>query len=139
MDGETRQRVHAAIVRLADGDRSTFSAVFDELWPVMLAFVKRAVLHHADAEDLAQRTLLKVFSRIAEFDTDRDGVAWVFGIAAYEVKTFRRTQLRRREVVGADALASLPDAGRSQEDETIRRDLSSLLRRRWKGCPKVIA
>ena len=65
MDGQQRQRVHHAIVRLAEGDRDAFACVFEELWPELLAFTRRAMPGSPDAEDLAQQALLKVFSRIS--------------------------------------------------------------------------
>src|ERR1043166_8333585 len=91
-----RRTVHAAMVRLAEGDRGAFDVVFAGLWPDLLAFVRSAMSGHPDAEDLAQQTLLKIFFRISDFDTTRDGVAWAFGIAIYEVQTLRRTRGRRR-------------------------------------------
>src|SRR5579859_2507481 len=104
MNALQRRTVHGAMVRLAEGDRVAFDTVFAGLWPELLAFVRRAMPGHPDAEDLAQQTLLKIFFRISEFDTSRDGVAWAFGIAIYEVRTCRRTRQRRREVA-ADAVA----------------------------------
>src|SRR5262249_57140905 len=76
-----------------------FDAVFSGLWGDLLSFVRRAMPGDPDAEDLAQQTLLKIFFRISDFDTGRDGVAWAFGIAVYEVRTLRRKRVRRRETL----------------------------------------
>jgi DNA-directed RNA polymerase specialized sigma24 family protein len=92
-----RREVNAAMIRFADGDRAAFRVVFDALWPVLLAFTSRVLPVRADAEDAAQRALLKLFDRIADLDRDRDGVAWAITIASYEVLTIRRTRGRRRE------------------------------------------
>ena len=123
MDNSQRQRLHAALVQLADGDRSVFAALFDELWPIVRRFVQHAVLHAADAEDLAQITMLKVFSRISEFDTSRDGVAWVLGIAAYEVRTLRRQRQRRREVAADDLIGEFMARGDASDERLIIQDL----------------
>ena len=129
MDQPQRQRVHAAIVRLANGDREAFTFVFEELWPELLAFVRRVVPSLPDAEDVAQQALMKVFFRISEFDTRRDGVTWAFGIAAYEIKTLRRKTERRREV--AEIPHQTADSARSPEqsvlDEEVDRTLSAAL------------
>jgi RNA polymerase sigma-70 factor, ECF subfamily len=125
MNEQQRQRVHRAIVRLADGDREAFGCVFEELWPAFLSFARRAMPGDPNAEDLAQQALLKVFSRISEFETDRDGVAWAFGIAANEVRTQRKRLQRRREV--GDALDSLPDRARSPEQVVLDEDLNRAL------------
>src|SRR2546430_146863 len=91
-----RRVIHAAMVRFADGDRTAFRDVFDALWPAMLGLAMRG-LPRADAEDAAQRAILKVFDRIVDLDRTRDGVAWAMTIAAYEVMTSRQQQRRRRE------------------------------------------
>ena len=115
------------MVRLADGDRDAFGSVFNDLWPGLLAFVRRAMPGSPDAEDSAQQTLLKVFSRISEFDTTRDGVAWAFGIAAYEVKTRRRQVQRRREVGDVAAAEHVADRARSPEQLLLESDLNRAL------------
>ncbi len=114
------------MVRLAQGQRDAFDVVFDGLWPHVLWFVARAMPGHPDAEDVAQQTLLKVFSRISDFDTGRDGVAWSFGIAGYEVKTLRRQMLRRREVPADQAAGRITNAP-TPEDAAIDRDLRGAL------------
>jgi DNA-directed RNA polymerase specialized sigma24 family protein len=89
MNDRQRTLINEAIMRLADDDREAFNVVFDGLWPHVLSFVERAIPGHPDRDDLAQSTLMKVFARISDFDVRRDGVAWTFGIATYEVKTLR--------------------------------------------------
>ena len=69
--------------RLADGDRSAFSPLYEALWPLMRRFAVRALEGSTDAEDAAQVALMKVFSHAAEFDAERDVVAWVLGIVAW--------------------------------------------------------
>jgi DNA-directed RNA polymerase specialized sigma24 family protein len=127
MTDTERRRINGAMIRLAAGDRGAFDVVFDGLWPHVLAFVGRAMPGHADREDVAQHTLLKMFSRISDFDTRRDGVSWVFGIATYEVKTLRRQVQRRRETNDTDSLKDVPVSANSAEDLVIRADLRAAL------------
>ncbi len=127
MQAAQRRVVHDAMVRLAEGDRSAFETVFSGLWPEVLAFARGAVPAGADAEDLAQQTLLKIFVRISDFDTARDGVAWAFGIAMYEVKTLRRQRQRRREV-SAENAGEPPGPTPSPEDLAIDADVGRALR-----------
>jgi RNA polymerase sigma-70 factor (ECF subfamily) len=126
MNALQRRTVHAAMARLAAGDRGAFDAVFAGLWAELLAFVRSALAGHADAEDLAQQTLLKIFFRISEFDTSRDGVAWAFGIAIYEVRTLRRKRQRRREIA-ADVAGRMVDGRPSPEAVLIETDLRRAL------------
>ena len=112
------------MVRFADGDRAAFRTVFDGLWPVLIAFTSRILAVRADAEDAAQRALLKVFSRIADLDRSRDGVAWAVAIAAFEVMTIRRQRARRCEQ-SADVLVSAADGGALPDEQLARAELGA--------------
>ena len=96
MDRVRREALQRDLVRLAEGDREAFHPVFVCLWPLLRGFAGR-YLPAPDAEDAAQEALVKVFARAAVFDTRRDALSWTLGIAAYEIKTVRRRQQRRRE------------------------------------------
>jgi RNA polymerase sigma factor (sigma-70 family) len=125
MNNHQRLAIHEAMIRLAQGDRGAFSAVFGGLWTPLLQFMQRALQGHPDIEDLAQQTLLKIFSRISDFDTTRDGVSWAFGIATYEVRTWRRTIQRRRETSIAQYDVALES--QTPEDAVIVKDLQEAL------------
>ncbi len=121
-----RREIHDAMVRFADGERDAFRAVFDGLWPVLLAFARGMHLDEVDAEDAAQRALLKVFDRIADLDRARDGVTWALTVTAYEVLTIRKQRVRRREESG-DLPVHLA-AGTDPEEALIAEDLRRALR-----------
>lgn len=122
-----REALHAAMVRLADGDRSAFDPVYRALWPVLLRFAQRA-LGAAEAEDAAQAVLLDVLARASELDPARDALTWILGIAAWEHRTRRRRSRRCREDHAADAGIALPAGGESPEDAALARDLAAALR-----------
>lgn len=123
MNAVRRKAIHEAMLRLADGDRSAFDVLLDELWPVILAFAERHLGKGADAEDVAQEVFYRICLRIAEFDSSRDALSWAFGIAHYEVLTLRRKRQRRREVYDEAALAERADPGDSQEGLLLHREL----------------
>lgn len=112
------------MVRLADGDRTAFDVLLDELWPVILAFAKRGVGQGVDAEDVAQEVFYKLCARITDFDRSRDAVSWAFGIASYELMTHRRRALRRREVFDEATAVERADGSASQEDQLLARELA---------------
>ena len=124
MDGAARAQLHQCMVRLADGDRSAFSPVYQALWPVLRAFVGRQ-LPMPESEDAAQEALLKVFARASDFDPERDALTWVLGIAAFEIRTARKRSSRRREdlVAQAPPNSDVPSA----EQAVIDRDLEAAL------------
>jgi RNA polymerase sigma factor (sigma-70 family) len=116
------------MVRFADGDRSAFRPVFDALWPLLLALTSRALANRADAEDAAQRALLKVFDRIVDLDRERDGVAWAVTICGYEILTVRRQHHRRREDdVEIEPLDTTPSARDALLDEELRLAIRALV------------
>src|SRR5207245_9364399 len=82
VEGGERAELRRLMVRLADGDRAAFRPAFALLWPRLRAFAARCVAA-ADAEDVAQAALLRVFSRASEYDAERDALAWALGIAAW--------------------------------------------------------
>ncbi|UJR79969.1 RNA polymerase sigma factor [Sandaracinus amylolyticus] len=120
MTREERATIHALTVRFADGDRAAFDPLFAALWPVVRAYVARS-LPAADAEDVAQEAIVKVFARIADFDVTRDAAAWALTIASFEVMTSRRRAMRRRET--AAELDGLEASMRSPEDLTGAREM----------------
>ena len=127
MDAARRTAISDALARLADGDRSAFSVVMAELWPVILAFVKRAVREVADAEDVAQEVFVKVASRIADYDRSRDGLTWVYAIAAFEIRTHLRRLQRRREAPPLAETGEPADPAPSQIDFMIDEEITRML------------
>jgi RNA polymerase sigma factor (sigma-70 family) len=121
----------ALMVRFADGDRAAFAPLFELLWPIVLRYCCRALGSGAlcsgrDAEDAAQEALVKVFSRIADFDGTRDGLAWVLGIARYEVLTCRRQRQRSREHESPD-LSWVHTGDASIEETVVEREMLAAL------------
>jgi RNA polymerase sigma-70 factor (ECF subfamily) len=129
MDVAERNAIHAAIVRLSDGDRSAVVPLATQLWPVLLAFARQGLRHEADAEDVAQESFLKLCANASDFDASRDGLSWAFGIAKYEIMSHRRREQRRRESSGGAQLATVEAIGASQEAELLERDLQLALER----------
>jgi RNA polymerase sigma-70 factor, ECF subfamily len=126
MDRARRKTIHEAMVRLSDGDRSAFPLLIEELWPVVLAFTRRAVPDQ-DAEDVAQQVFVSICARISDFDRERDGLSWAFGIASYEIMTHRRRVQRRKETFDDVQLIGSTDPAETPEDALIRHDLTAAL------------
>lgn len=127
MDAARRTSINQSLVRLADGDRSSLTVLMDELWPVLLAFASRLIRERADAEDVAQETLIKVAARIADYDRARDGVTWVYAIAAYEIRTLRRKHLRRHELPNVENIDQFTTPAPSTEDMYIEDQMRQVL------------
>jgi RNA polymerase sigma-70 factor (ECF subfamily) len=125
VDRVQRLELQRQLTRLAEGDRDAFHPVFNLLWPVLSALAGRA-LPALDADDAAQEALVKVFRRAAEFDPTRDALAWALGVAAWEVRTFRRRRQRRREMP-APVRAEPSDPAPSAEEILLAAEMREAL------------
>ncbi|MEY4545811.1 MAG: hypothetical protein RL685_2006 [Pseudomonadota bacterium] len=86
------------MARLADGDRSVFRAVFEQLWPPIERLCTRLLQNPADAADAAQEALQKILERApADYDRARPALPWALAIAGWECRTLARKRQRRRE------------------------------------------
>jgi RNA polymerase sigma-70 factor (ECF subfamily) len=109
------------VARLAAGDRTVFSVVFEALWGPIYRMCLSLLKNPADASDAAQETLHKVFERAADYDRSRPAMPWAMAIAGWECRTILRRRSRRRET------GDVPDegSGESQETELLQRNLVS--------------
>ncbi len=106
--------------RVADGDRAVFSDVFRALWPLARDLCARLLGNRTEAEDAAQRALVKLFQGAAGFDPEGDVVSWALTIATWECRTLRR---RARRV---DELAeNVRSPAHTPEDDVMRRELEA--------------
>ncbi len=124
MQPHERARLQRELTALADGDRGAFDGVFAVAWPVLRSLAVRLLADPAEAEDAAQRALLKLFNHASRFDPDRDALPWVLTFGINECRTVRRRKSRRR----TEALEREPATESGPEDEMVRADLLEALR-----------
>jgi RNA polymerase sigma-70 factor, ECF subfamily len=118
MAGAAEETLDASMARLARGDRSAFTAVFQALWPRTLRLCSGILKNDADAADAAQQALTKILERASEYDPRRPALPWALGIASWECRTLLKRRTRRREVTTDDPLlGAISDA---QEDVVER-------------------
>ncbi len=137
MDSGERGALQEELTALARGDRAAFDPAFRRLWPLLRGFAAR-FLPRDEADDVAQEALLRVFARSSEFDTRRDALSWVLGIAAWQVRT-HRARIRRRREDPSSLVAERPDGGPSPEATVIARSLSAALDRALAQLPATDA
>ncbi len=125
MDRQQGEELQRSMVRLADGDRSAFRPVYETIWPIVRRFAARSLENAADADDVAQEALLRIFARASKFDSNRDVLPWALGIVAYECRTLRRRVDRRREDLGAREVSELAEAAPTPEGALVERELEA--------------
>ena len=137
MDLGGRAALQAELTALARGNRAAFDPLYRRLWPLLRGFAGRC-LPASEADDAAQEALLRVFSRAVEFDTDRDALAWVLGVAAWQIRT-HRTKARRRREVPVEEIPERSDPAASPEARAVEADLGSRLERMLAELPAADA
>ncbi|MBX3205049.1 MAG: sigma-70 family RNA polymerase sigma factor [Labilithrix sp.] len=127
MGGPSEADLDGLMDRLADGDRSAFTPLFEALYPRALAVARRR-LDDAHAEDAAQRTMTALFARAVEFTPGRPVLPWFYAIAANEThgvaRKVRLTGLRE----APESSASLVPADGDPESELAHAETRALLR-----------
>jgi len=81
---------------LAAGDDAAFRPLVEAWQEPLLRFVFRYLQNEADARDLVQETLLRVFTQRASFRPGACFSSWVFTIAANLARNFLRWRWLRR-------------------------------------------
>jgi RNA polymerase sigma factor (sigma-70 family) len=128
-----RAALQEELTALARGKRAAFDPVFRRLWPLLRGFAQRC-LPAGEAEDAAQEALLRIFGRASEFDPDRDALAWVLGVAGWQIRT-HQTKARRRREEAVDMLPEQEATRPSPESEAMARDLGTALERALQELP----
>jgi len=119
MDRTSTADLDALMAQLAEGDRSALGPLYEGLWPRCLALAERILRDPITAEDAAQQALLKLVSQAHRYDADRSVVPWALTLVAWECRTLRRRQGRRKEVdlhAGPERVAT----SASPEDAAVR-------------------
>ncbi|MGB5809207.1 MAG: sigma-70 family RNA polymerase sigma factor [Polyangiales bacterium] len=117
----TRDELDAAMVRLADGDRGAIDTVYRALWPVVVRYCAAFVGDEAEAEDLAQRALIKMFEQAHDYDRDKRAKTWALTIAAWECRTYRRKRQRTAKNIDTMTHTQTRDSSPNVEQEAWKR------------------
>jgi RNA polymerase sigma-70 factor (ECF subfamily) len=113
-------RFDEVIAAAIDGDRSAIEALFRDLQPRLLRFLRSQESRVAD--DLAAEVWLAVAKGISRFDGDwADFRAWVFAIARRRLADHRRTAVRRRTDIVEAAVFEGRYAADAPEQEALDR------------------
>jgi DNA-directed RNA polymerase specialized sigma24 family protein len=112
--------------RLARGDRTAFDGLYLALRERALR-VARFQVGHAEAQDVAQRVLERVFAHASDFTPGRPCLPWFYAIVGNELRADRRRSAR---FVLDDAPAlglAAPDADTNTEAKLLERELERAL------------
>lgn len=82
------------VVRHLEGDEYAFHELVDRYEDRLLGWIEKKVGDRAEAEDLLQRTYMRVYRHLHRFDPDRTFSTWIYTIAGNLVKNVYRSRSR---------------------------------------------
>ncbi|WP_020180245.1 RNA polymerase sigma factor [Methylopila sp. M107] len=115
MSGETDE---ALVARAKAGDRRAFASLVERHYGAIHRFAWRVTGDAAEAEDVAQETLIRIARAISGFEGRAAFKSWALGIALNAGRDAVRARERRSRVLREVAVAALVDqAGPSHDDD----------------------
>jgi RNA polymerase sigma-70 factor (ECF subfamily) len=105
-----------------DGSRGALAALYEDLQPNVLAFLRARAGGRADADDVASEVWVSVAAGLRRFQGDEKGFrGWVFTIARRRLIDARRRQMRHAtDLAPGEAFAAIP-ADLDPEREVVAR------------------
>ena len=120
------------------GDRAAFDALVQRYQHVVFRTTLSVTRNRADAEDAAQETFLKAFSRLQSFRGEASVKTWLVAIAWHEGLTRRRSMaamLRRFVAPADDEVFDPPAPGRLRDAELVDQADAATVRRLVQALP----
>ncbi|MBU0936926.1 MAG: RNA polymerase sigma factor [Spirochaetes bacterium] len=133
----TRQDETRLIQAILNGNSAAFRGLVEEYSPALYRFCRLRLGDDDDAEDALQDVFVRAYQALANFDQNRSFAAWLFGIAANQVKALYRQRQRTGELLklaGTEAMSQeqLPEFS----DELIAQQAVLELRRALGTLPR---
>lgn len=75
--------------------RARFTCLFAEAYPRLYSFLRSALPHRDDAEEVLQETCIVLWQKFAEFEPESSFAAWACRIAHYKVLEFHRRNTKQ--------------------------------------------
>ena len=100
-----------------DDSRTRLTLLWTSAQPMVMAFIGSMVPHHADAEDVLQRTAYDIATNFEQYDPEKPFIAWAIGIAKYKVMDYRRDASRSRVVFNDAALEQIATAYAEESEQ----------------------
>jgi RNA polymerase sigma-70 factor (ECF subfamily) len=133
------------MLRVKAGDQSAFEYLVQKYRRPMVSFMYRMARNSAVAEDLAQEVFLRVYRSRETYEASAKFSTWLYRIATnLAVNHARDTRHERPEVqVSLDepdddtgTTLELPDASLNAEQQMVRRERLSAIRRKVEALPE---
>ncbi|MFQ8433512.1 RNA polymerase sigma factor [Amaricoccus sp. W119] len=124
LDGETGTSDAELLARYAAGEQSAARALTFRHAPRVLALARRMLGDAAEAEDVAQETLLRMWKVAPDWREEARLSTWLYRVAS----NLCVDRLRRRREHGLDGVPEVADGAASAQDGLEARDRAGALR-----------
>ncbi|GAB6276537.1 MAG: sigma-70 family RNA polymerase sigma factor [Rectinema sp.] len=129
-----RNREDSIIARVLDGDIDSYRFLVNKYSARVLAFCRMRMRSEEDAQDASQEVFVRAYRSLASFKRGESFSAWLFAIAANNVRTHIRlfASRKQREVAFVRQQVTNPpddpagEAERAFEFQALREAVSSL-------------
>lgn len=82
IDATPAMRLQQLLARVAVGDKTAFSDLYDEVAPRVFGLVKRLLVDHSQSEEVTQEIFLEVWQTASRFDPNKGGATtWILTMA----------------------------------------------------------
>ncbi|MCI0433194.1 MAG: RNA polymerase sigma factor [Gemmatimonadetes bacterium] len=109
--------------RAVEGDRDAVDALVRDLEGPVFAISLRMLWHREDAEDATQEILVRVITRLAQFDFRSRLRTWVFRVATNYLLDVKRSRVERERLTftsfADDLVAGLSPDGPAEEERSM--------------------
>lgn len=111
---------------LIAGNKKLFSALFDQYWKELYAYVVRLVKDEEESIDLVQETFASLWQQREQLSHVNSLRGYMYAMVHHKAVQFIKSSVRHRHYV--DSLASyVKNSGYSLEDELDQRDLAAFI------------
>src|SRR5262245_33012651 len=120
----------------ATQDRRILDGLFARHYPTVYHVVLKLVRNSTDASDLTQSTFLKAVQSAGSVRADKSLRNWLLTIAINEVRSFRRTMLRRNRSETIQELARQGAPEPPRDADLLRREFEEQLEQALQQFPE---
>ncbi len=114
------------IFKVLSGDRNSFSLLIESYKNQIFSLAFRLTGNFQESEDLAQETFIRAYSKLYQFNTQKNFFTWIYSISLNLI----RNHLKKRNKAGFnEATESSIEANSSPERDLIESQESEMLQK----------
>ena len=123
------------VSRFKNGDKSDFIILVDRYKKGLYRMFYRALRNSADAEDLTQETLFRVYANLNNFRGDSSFKTWIYRIGINLATNYRKSGRYTKEILDDSLMEKKDGRATSVLEEMVSKDTSELLKNAIDSLP----